>query len=564
MLTQTVCKICNCNFFYKTENVKCLDETLYCTKCLNNSKNKSKRRDEINDYDMFGNLDNDDDLNLNLNTKKMKTDNIKNNNKLHNDYRNDNNYKKNNNYRKENNKFNSNNKLNNNIINNKFNNNSNNNKFNNKFTNKNDRIPYNKRNSNFNDNKLDDKRRRYSYDDRKNTKKEKLDITEKDEEDIVRSLLSNLLDSDNIKIYFDTKTGKKNYKNTLEKETLRENVELDSNIELNENKPNVSEFPFEYIGDNINNLEDLIKKGESYDSNLEIQTNLDLYKLNKLVPSLKKLNDMIGLKKIKDAIFHQVIFHLQDLDVKNVDMHHTVINGPPGVGKTELSKIIAEIYNHLGFLKSNKVTSVKRNDLIAGYLGQTALKTKKILDEALGGVLLIDEAYALGDSEGRDSFSKEAIDLLTSYLSEHGHEFICIIAGYKKALEERFFKINEGLSRRFTINYTIEPYNSDDLKNIFVKIVTDNKWKVDESESIVNLFNNDDNTFPNYGGDMLSLFSYCKKAHSGRILKLKSLDEIKEKKLKITKDDIIKGLEFYSLNNSVSVKKKSFVPSMYL
>ena len=114
MLTQSVCTICDCNFFYKTENVTCLNDTLYCTKCLDNSKNKSKRKDEINDYDMFGNLDNSDDLHLN--PKRIKNDNIKNNNRLYSDYRKDNNYKNN-----KNNK--------------------------NKFVNKDNRIPYNKRNS---------------------------------------------------------------------------------------------------------------------------------------------------------------------------------------------------------------------------------------------------------------------------------------------------------------------------------------------------------------------------------------------------------------------------------
>ena len=78
-------------------------------------------------------------------------------------------------------------------------------------------------------------------------------------------------------------------------------------------------------------------------------------------------------------------------------------------------------------------------------------------------MLLIDEAYSLGDDEGRDSFKKDALDLLTSFLSEHGHEFICIIAGYKDALEKRFFSMNEGLARRFTIHYDIKPYSKEDM-----------------------------------------------------------------------------------------------------
>ena len=86
---------------------------------------------------------------------------------------------------------------------------------------------------------------------------------------------------------------------------------------------------------------------------------------------------MIGLKKIKKSIFNQIIFYLQELDDKNIDMLHTVVQGPPGVGKTEIAKIMAKIYKGLGFLKNDKIVSVKRNDLIAKYLGQTADKTKK-------------------------------------------------------------------------------------------------------------------------------------------------------------------------------------------
>ena len=100
--------------------------------------------------------------------------------------------------------------------------------------------------------------------------------------------------------------------------------------------------------------------------------------------------------------------------------------------------------------------------------------------------------------------------------------------------------------------------------NIFKKLVQDNEWKIKEDDYIVDLFNNEDNIFPNYGGDMLSLFAYCKKAHSVRILRLKSLNEIKEEKLKISREDIIKGLSFYNLNNNNDKKKDTYVPTMYL
>jgi hypothetical protein len=104
--------------------------------------------------------------------------------------------------------------------------------------------------------------------------------------------------------------------------------------------------------------------------------------------------------------------------------------GPPGTGKTEMAKIVGKMYSKLGLLKKNVFRKVTRSDLVAGYLGQTAIKTRKVIDECLGGVLFIDEAYSLGNAEGRDSFAKEAIDMINQYLSERKKDFMFIVAGY--------------------------------------------------------------------------------------------------------------------------------------
>ena len=341
--------------------------------------------------------------------------------------------------------------------------------------------------------------------------------------------------------------------------------EVEPELEI---RPDVSEFPFEWIGNDINGISDLIKLGKNYDKNKKIKTNLDLWKCSKLVEPLEELQKMIGLEDIKESIFQQVVFHLQNLDDGNKDMHHTVIKGPPGVGKTQISHIIAKIYKGLGFLKKDKVVSVKRDDLIAGYLGQTAIKTKKKLEDALGGVLLIDEAYSLGDGGDKDSFSKEAVDLITSYLSEHGHEFICIIAGYKEALEKRFFSINEGLARRFNIHYDIKPYKGKDLRQIFFKVINDNGWKCLEKEITEEFFEKHQDKFPNFGGDMLSLFSYSKKSHSKRLLKIKTYDELLKTKKVITEKDIDIGFKLYCAGNGykkteMTETEKKFLMTMY-
>ena len=276
---------------------------------------------------------------------------------------------------------------------------------------------------------------------------------------------------------------------------------------------------------------------------------MNIKQLLKLEEPLLELQKMIGLKTVKQNIFDQIIYYLQGLDNKNTDMLHTVIQGPPGVGKTHLSQIIAQIYKALGFLKSDKVVSVKRDDLIAGYLGQTAIKTRKKIKEALGGVLFIDEAYSLGDKEGRDSFSKEAIDVLTAYLSEHPHDLVCIIAGYKKALKERFFSQNEGLERRFTQRFDIDEYEPADLRLIFFKIILDNEWDIENSDDIPDsFFETNKDYFIFNGGDMLTLFGCCKKAHAKRLMLIEEEEKLKESKKKINFEDVTNGMTIFLTN----------------
>ena len=339
--------------------------------------------------------------------------------------------------------------------------------------------------------------------------------------------------------------------------------------ENNENcqKEDYKKYPYEWLGNNIKTIKDLIKLGKKYNPKLEKRFNLNLKKLNKLVTPLQDLENMIGLEELKQMIFEQIIYFMQELDNKNTDMLHTVIEGPPGVGKTEISKIIARIYKGLGFLKNDKIVSVKRDDFIAKYLGQTANKTRNKIEEALGGVLFIDEAYSLGSKEGHDSYSKEAIDMLTSYLSEHPHDLVCIVAGYQKSLKEAFFSKNEGLERRFGYRFQINPYQGQELRLIFFKIVRENFWNIyDESQIPIDFFEKNKIYFKFNGGDMLTLFSFCKKTHSKRLLYIPTEKELLENKKKLTIEDLNKGFELFLKNpeNSNRIKNEdSKIKTMY-
>ena len=184
----------------------------------------------------------------------------------------------------------------------------------------------------------------------------------------------------------------------------------------------------------VNSIDDLCKVIEICDPKKRYP--IDLLSLRKIKEPLHELNDMIGLENIKVEILDQILYYLQELhvveDSKHFDFLHTCIYGPPGTGKTEVAHIIGKIFASLGVLKGNIFKKVTRSDLIAGYLGQTALKTKKVIDEVMGGVLFIDEVYALGNAEKKDSFSKECIDTLCEALTAHKDKFMVIIAGYER------------------------------------------------------------------------------------------------------------------------------------
>jgi len=304
------------------------------------------------------------------------------------------------------------------------------------------------------------------------------------------------------------------------------------------------------ITNEIAHITDLIDLSAKHIIRPKVKYSIDLEKLNKIVPHLKELNDMIGMDDIKKSLTYQLMYFLQGFEFKH--MLHTIIEGPPGVGKTCLGKILGKIYLDLdcinkdvkppeadddddGPMNIKKLLSsiiqqeqevkapkksifkiAKRSDLVGQYVGHTAIKTQKIIDSAFGGVLFIDEAYSLG---GDDAFSKECINTINQNLSENGDKFICIIAGYSDALESSFFSLNSGLHRRFPFRFKIDKYSGVELTQILRHKLIKEKYMVQDSfeSKLCNFIEENKDYFPNFGGDIETYFFHVKMMHSTRV-----------------------------------------------
>ncbi len=187
----------------------------------------------------------------------------------------------------------------------------------------------------------------------------------------------------------------------------------------------------------------------------------------------------------------------------------------------------------------------KREDFVAKYLGQTAIKTKKLLESCKGGVLFIDEAYAMGPGqEGRDSFSKEALDTLNAFLSENKTNFCCIIAGYEKDLQNCFFMVNKGLESRFPWTHRIKKYSSDDLALIFDGMVKKIGWGIiPTTKTVSEIIEKNKDLFENSGRDVETFLTKAKMTHARRVFPLSK----RHKKI-LTEEDLKNGIKLIKEN----------------
>lgn len=197
-----------------------------------------------------------------------------------------------------------------------------------------------------------------------------------------------------------------------------------------------------------------------------------------LETALNDLSKLIGLQSIKTEInnlVHLVRYYIEiGKDYRDLIPLHSVCIGNPGTGKTTLARIIAQIYKALGVLEKGQLMEVSRADFIAGYVGQTAAKTLKIIEKAQGGVLFIDEAYNLVNGP-TDSFGHEAVATLIKYMEDFRGKFIVIIAGYTKNISS-FLESNPGFKSRFNNTYQFDDYNQEEMLAIALFMFSENKF----------------------------------------------------------------------------------------
>ena len=260
---------------------------------------------------------------------------------------------------------------------------------------------------------------------------------------------------------------------------------------------------------------------------------------------LKKLDGLVGLGGVKKEISNLAAY--LNLQIKRGETNtfqgkHYVFTGNPGTGKTTVARIMADVFKTLGIVSRGQLVEADRAKLVAGYSGQTAIKTNQLVDQAMGGVLFIDEAYTLKSNDG-DSFGAEAIDTLLKRLEDDRGKFICIVAGYTDQMHD-FIDTNPGLKSRFTQTIHFDDYTPDELTQIFINLAKGKKFTIDEdTEAAIHrefeqLYLRRDKNFGN-AREARRIFDGAVERQSQRLVKLMSDPNFQESDMyKLTKEDL--------------------------
>lgn len=261
---------------------------------------------------------------------------------------------------------------------------------------------------------------------------------------------------------------------------------------------------------------------------------------------LAELDGYIGLQTVKEEVHNLInmasVYQLRrQHDLPTTDMSlHLVFTGNPGTGKTMMARMMARIYRSLDILSRGQLVEVDRSGLVAGYVGQTAIKTQKVIEKAMGGVLFIDEAYALNGRSEND-FGQEAIDTILKAMEDHRDDLVVIVAGYTD-LMDRFIHSNPGLESRFNRFLLFDDYTTDEMVDIFRMQCKKGCYQLtEEARPLIRDYiaeESADDSFGNARG-VRNLFEHVLAAQNNRLATMEKIT--REDLMTITADDVLRA-----------------------